>query len=87
MVDVVKELDTKVDKLDKLVDNIVAELYEIKAALDTALLTNNMAVVQAISDKIGVMHAKLGAAGTAVDITPGTPVEPPGTPAEPPVTP
>lgn len=84
MVDVVKELDAKVDNLGKLVDNIVTELYEIKAALDTALLTNNMAAVQAISDKIGAMHAKLAAAGTTVDITPETPVEPP---VEPPVTP
>lgn len=83
MTDVVKELETKVDAFGVLVNNIVDELYEIKAALDSALLTGNTARLQAVSDKVGTLHAKLKDAGTAVDITPETPVEPPPPPPEP----
>lgn len=85
------ELNSKADALQVVVGNIASQLYELKAALDTALLNGiTPAAVQAVADRLEVMRQALVSAGTTTDITPETPVEPPPVappPVEPPVEP
>ena len=75
----------KVGKLEVVVGSVNGQLYEIKAALDTAISNNNMQQVIAVTQRIGAMYDSLKAAAEATDITPETPVEPPveEPPAEP----
>lgn len=73
----IDDLDQKVTRLQGITANIGEQLYELKSALDTAVLNNNMTAIAAISAKVGTMIDALKTAGEATDITPDTPVEDP----------
>lgn len=82
MTGAVEELEAKVGSMEVVVANVATQLYELKAALDSAVMNSNMTAIASISERVGKMYDALKAAGTATDITPETPVDQP-----PPVTP
>ena len=72
-----EELVGKVDQLTAVVGEVVTTLGEVKAALDAAINSNDMAVVQECSRRIDALMANLRSAEDAADITPDTPPSPP----------
>lgn len=74
---VTTDLETTAGRIEALVGNIATELNELKTALDNAIAAGggDTAALQVVRDRLEAAANALAAAGTAVDITPDTPVE------------